>query len=874
MVARRSLRTLTFAVRFILASLLVLSASAQAQDGRIAGTVRVSNGPPVANARVVATNGTGVTKSAITSADGSYSIGRLPDGTYSVSVALVGYRKASQSSVRVPGAGAIDFVLDILPLEAVTVTATLREQSLSDVPFSVVAPSATVLRERGADNIEAVAANVAGFSVQNLGPGQSQVAMRGASAGQIARDQPGVKESVGIYLDDSPASLSLFTPDLDLFDVSRVEVLRGPQGTLFGAGSLSGTVRYITNQPELGLTRAFGETGGSVITGGGAGANLKLGMNAPLGQRAATRFAVYHNELGGWQDAVRKDYHLDKNVNSGDRTGARAALRIVPNEHLTITPRVVFQHVRMNGWNRTDTFNILANPYTTSRPAVTLGGRRLFIATDEPYRDNFVLGDANVRYDFGAVNLTSVTSYVWRDILVTRDGGALYASIVGGTIGMPESVYSLDAPFDDKTKSKVWTQELRLAGGGDRARWLLGAFYANARRDYGQSVRAPGFEAATGAPTAGTYAKRDELYFSKLGYDLHQSALFGEGTVKVGTRLDLTGGLRYYDFSEDRTQVFDGFFVGLISQPGSTKASGLAPRFIASFKATDAITLNAQASRGFRLGGINDPINLPICTRQDSITFSGRDSWRDEKVWNYEAGAKTSLLGGKASLNLSAYYMDISNLQLTVTAGSCSSRLIFNVPAISRGAEIEFAAAPNQRIDLSISASLNHSEVRSTLTSTDTSGNVSVVGGIQRGNRLPSVPQAQAAAAIVYKWPMRRASQGFVSAATQYVGSRYTLMEDLASGFGTVNMNSFAPHTIGGPLTQPLFTFRSELPAYTLVNVRTGVRRSQWEYALFVNNLTDERALLALDRERGTRARVGYLTNQPRTIGVSVGFNY
>ena len=112
---------------------------------------------------------------------------------------------------------------------------------------------------RGADDIEDVAANVAGFTVQNLGPGQSQVAMRGVSAGQIVRDQPGVKEQVGVYLDDSSISLSLFTPDIDLFDVGRVEVLRGPQGTLFGAGSLSGTVRYISNQPTLGAPGVFGE---------------------------------------------------------------------------------------------------------------------------------------------------------------------------------------------------------------------------------------------------------------------------------------------------------------------------------------------------------------------------------------------------------------------------------------------------------------------------------------------------------------------------------------------------------------------------------------------------------------------------------------
>src|SRR4029077_7380425 len=139
--------------------------------------------------------------------------------------------------------------------------AMLREHQPKDVPFSVAAPTAQALITRGADNIETIAANVAGFSVQNLGPGQSQPAIRGASSGQIARDQPGVKEDVGAYLDDAVVSLSLFTPDLARFDVGRVEVLRGPQGTLYGAGSLAGTVRYISNQPELSTSSAFGEVG-------------------------------------------------------------------------------------------------------------------------------------------------------------------------------------------------------------------------------------------------------------------------------------------------------------------------------------------------------------------------------------------------------------------------------------------------------------------------------------------------------------------------------------------------------------------------------------------------------------------------------------
>jgi iron complex outermembrane receptor protein len=420
---------------------------------------------------------------------------------------------------------------------------------------------------------------------------------------------------------------------------------------------------------------------------------------------------------------------------------------------------------------------------------------------------------------------------------------------------------------------------VRFAGAGFLGRWLVGGFFSTNKREYGQSLIVSGFEAGTDIPTRGLRAARDELFFSDLAYDLKQTAIFGEGTATLG-QLELTAGLRYYNFSEDRQQVFDGLFahdstgITVLSQPGSTEADGFAPRFIVSFRPSEMLTLNAQVSKGFRLGGINDPLNLPLCRGRDSITFGGRRSWRDETAWNYEVGGKSQWMGGRVALNLSAFYMDLRELQLTVTAGTCSSRLILNVPkAVSQGAEIELTAAPNESLDFSVSATFTESELRSTLTAPDTLGGATVISGIREGNRLPSVPRVQAAASATWRWPFRAGAQGFVTATYQHVGSRYTQIGDLTPGIGTVNINSFRG-TIGGPLTTNTFTFDPELPAYNLVNARVGVTRPNWDIALFVNNLTDERALLSLDRERGLLARVGYVTNQPRTLGVNLGFNY
>src|SRR5438876_3486924 len=305
-------RFLSLAVAAALLS--AVPAVAHAQNGRIRGTVRDAHNVPLAGAAVRVVGGTAAARRATTDAEGTFAFTNLAPGTYTVSASLPGVRTQSHPGVQVAAdaEAVVDFVLVALELEAITVTAMKREEQLINVPLSIAAPTEQALRVRGAETIEEVAQNVAGFSVQNLGPGQSQPAIRGASSGQIARDQPGVKEEVGAYLDESVISLSLFTPDLDLFDVGRVEVLRGPQGTLFGSGSLAGTVRYISNQPELGVRETFGEIGGNWINGGSGGGNVKLGMNVPLAERVAGRMAVYHNRLGGYMDAVQPDLTIDK----------------------------------------------------------------------------------------------------------------------------------------------------------------------------------------------------------------------------------------------------------------------------------------------------------------------------------------------------------------------------------------------------------------------------------------------------------------------------------------------------------------------------------------------------------------------------------
>ena len=861
--------------------LLTFTSSASAQsETRITGVVRDATGVGLAGATVTVTSRTTRdSKTATTGPDGSYSVAVAAGSLHSIrGVSKFSRRERRPSMSTAGGPKQVDFTLETTLTEEITVTASKREQTLLEVPFSVAAVPEETLRKRGVEDLESVAANVGGLTVQNLGPGQSQVAVRGVSAGQIVRDQPGVKEQVGVYLDESVISLSLFTPDLDLFDTNRVEVLRGPQGTLFGSGSLSGTVRYITNQPELGVSKGFAELGIAGTSGGSAAGDVKLGFNVPVGDKAALRVASYFDRTPGFIDAVQPNLSVKKDVNDGFRTGVRGSVRIA-SDNLSVTPRIVYQRVQTDGWNRNDIFNILANPYTTSRPAVTLGDREQFTQLEEKYTDDFVLADVNIDYKVPHGLITSTTSYTYRDVLVIRDATALTASISGGTIGLPERVYTLDAPLNDATTAKAWTQELRFSGGPRSLPFVAGVFFSHADRDYGQTLPVTGFEDLSGIPTRGLRAPKDTLFFSDLGYKLNQFALFGEGTLSVTDEFSVTGGLRFYHFSEDKEQVFDGIFANdntgsaLVSQPGSTGANGVAPRVIATYKLSDHANLNGQISRGFRLGGINDPLNVPLCTPQDLVTFGGRDTWKDETVWNYEGGVKSRVLNGKGSFSVSGFYMDIHDLQATVTAGSCSSRVVFNVPkARSAGVELEFDVAPNRNFDFAISTIVNNSELRSTLTSTDPNGTVSVVSGIEAGRRLPTVPKFQLATAATYQWEVKSGTLAYVTGTYQHMGSRFTQVGD--EDLGTLDLLSFGANTIGRPLTASTFRYDPELPAYDLLNLRVGVRRNVWDVSAYINNVTDERALLSLDRERGTRARIGYLTNLPRSFGVATRIDF
>jgi iron complex outermembrane receptor protein len=759
-------------------------------------------------------------------------------------------------------------------IEEIFVTATKRSSTIQDVPFSINAQSQKDMQRSGAQNLEDVARNVAGLMIQNLGPGQSQVAIRGVSAGQIIRDQPGVKEQVGVYLDESVISLSLFTPDLDLYDLNRVEVLRGPQGTLFGSGSVGGTVRYITNQPDADAFESSAEFNLNTIKDGSVGGSLKSMVNVPLADdKSALRLVVYTTKYGGFIDAHREGGGIDKDVNSGSRSGGRIAIKMAPSDNLSITPRIIYQKILMDGFNRQETFNLFANPHTTTREAVQLGPREQHLLVREQFDDKTFIADLNIVANFDNFDITSVSSYTDRDILVSRDASALTGS-VSVDLGYNNLAVTLPSNLRDTTKVEQFTQELRLSSNNDGpAQWVFGGFYSKTDRFYKQFLPTPGYDAftddalgaGTAVATSAGVGPADSPFYSELPYNLEQIAIFAEASYDLTDKLNLTVGGRYYDYTEERSVTQVGLFGnGVVNQIDKTTANGFTPRVLASYDVTDAVTFNGQISKGFRLGGVNDPLNTALCDADDLAIFGGFQDYNDETLWNYEVGVKIKT--DNMSLNAAYFYSDISDLQVTLDAGSCSSRISFNVPeSHSQGIEFELKTSASS-FDFSLAGAL----LDSTFDTTVINSQGDVLGGVRKGNRLPSVPEFNLGLTTSYNFQVGQKSDGYISATFQHRSSIYTQPSDQEDGAGTFSSGLAFGGATGAEVTE----LDLELDGYQSVNISAGLLSGNWEFVAYISNLTDENANLSFDRERGGRARLGFRTNQPRTIGLTARANF
>ena len=574
---------------------------------------------------------------------------------------------------------------------------------------------------------------------------------------------------------------------------------------------------------------------------------------------------------------------MNNDVNDGDRWGGRIAFLWQPTSNLSVTPRVLYQNIDMGGFNREEVFNLFANPYTNTmsnrpgqiterRPPVRLGRRQQFLLLNETFEDKTMILDNVIKWTFdNLLEATYVVSYTKRDLLVSRDASALSGS-VGVDIGFPPGDVSLPSNLRDTTDLEKMTHEIRLSSNNDNAfQWLAGVFYSNSNRAYSQRLPTPGWDSVyeAGGSVIGRlnqanngFDTTDSPYVSDLTYDLRQVAVFGEATYTVFNRLGLTAGVRWYDWKEDKTFKSGGVFSNSAAQNQNMTVSsdGFAPRFMVSYDVTDHVAVNAQASRGFRLGGVNDPLNRGLC-RADYNTYRGFQRFKDETLWNYEVGVKSSFK--KVTLNGSFFYTAIDSLGVNVDAGQCSSRVTISVPeAHTLGGELELSVQPVDALLVTFAGSYVQAEFDSTITNPDDG---TVVAGIKDGNRIPSVPDWQLSASATYTLPgVLHARESYVSTSWQFVGERITQSGDQVPGAGRFAHGLPYAGMTGEEVTEVDLT----LNPYHLLNLSTGLVYDSWEFMFYVRNVADENPKLSFDRERGGRARLAYRVGQPRTFGL------
>ncbi|HEY8052519.1 MAG: TonB-dependent receptor [Steroidobacterales bacterium] len=754
-------------------------------------------------------------------------------------LALAGAWATAAHAADPPLAAAADSAV----LPQIIVTAEKRSESLEKVPLSIVAYTGTTLAESGVQDFSELAARVPGMTLNSAGPGRSSYSIRGIAS--IGGNAP----TTGFYVDETPILPSggdgaNATVDPDLFDLARVEVLRGPQGTLYGASSMGGTVRLITNQPDLARTAGTVRLEGSDTQHGGGNVRLDAMLNLPLVEdRAALRLVGTYKDFSGFIDRETGVWAPNPNVPAGfpaypvspAQPGAivhdvnteklytlRALLKIAATDVLTITPSVWVQDLRMGGPSNYDVpTGQSSGPLVQARP----------FNLSEAYTDRFVLSNLTVNYELGFGSVISTTSYMHRQETTADDE----SEALEDTIPQGQFVPNVYAPT---VTTRELTEELRFAF--SPAGWALsgvvGAYFNNANRHYSVDYLTPNYAALfSNTFTSNTLlpgVQLSDLNYSQEGdYAPRQSALFTELNYAISPQWKAIAGLRWYDLQYTTERHEDGWSNGGPTlSTGQAKNTGFLPKAELSYQASAEQLYYASASKGVRPGGVN--------TSNLAAKGCGQDygPYQPDSLWNYEAGGKTRWLGGALTLNGAVYYIKWSDVQQGETL-PCSYQITQNAgSAVVHGAEVELRAAIGAHLELGAGVGYTKAELAADAPS---------LGGL-KGQQLENVPRWNGSASAKYVLSPAPGYDGFVRADGQYVGESYP---------------NFAR-------TDPA-TFQR---AYALLDLRAGLSHGPWEADLFLNNVFDKQAALSRfisdNYDAATRSRL--FTNRPRTLGLSI----
>ncbi|WP_458387938.1 TonB-dependent receptor [Sphingomonas sp. F9_3S_D5_B_2] len=618
---------------------------------------------------------------------------------------------------------------------AIIVTAQKRTQRLLDVPQSVSVISGESLENQHAQRLSDYLTRIPSANVVESQPGNSRIVLRGVNAG-------GVGATVATYIDETPfgsatslANGGVLAPDLDPFDLARVEVLRGPQGTLYGANSLGGLVKYVTVAPDPHMFGAAAEAGVEHVSHGDTGYWARAAGNVPLSDNAAFRLTGFYRSDPGYID----DPSHGSDVNDGKTYGGRFSFLIRPSERLRVRASALLENIRSNGTNLVDLDPVTLRP--------SLGALEHQRVLREPNNIDYRIYNGTIDYDFGSVALVSATSYGTLDQKQVQDASAIYGGLLTAAFGTP-----LGSGLDQGMTQRRFTQEVRLSSSGkSMVEWTAGGFYTHERNRLSQNLY--GVDGNNGARVDAL----DGLVLVSLPSRYKEYAAFANATLHLGPQFDLTGGGRWSHNKQSEVQETNGALVGGGSTfSGHSSDSVFTYSLAPTFKPNANTRIYARVAKGYRPGGPNavSPLAPTAVPRQ----------FGPDTTTNYEVGVKTESADHKLSLELAAFLIDWKDIQLLAQVAGLG---VNTNGGKARSKGVEFTAGYNPTPALSLYA--NGSYVNARLTSDAPAA----VGGLD-GDPLPYNPKFQTTVGAEYESPLSTSVTGHAGISWHYTGTRYS----------------------------------------------------------------------------------------------------
>ncbi len=669
----------------------------------------------------------------------------------------------------------------------IVVTAQKRVQNVQDVPISIAVVSGEELQEQGSASLVDYAGYVPGMNVSNGGtPGQTTITLRGVAPLNAS-------QTVGIYLDDAPVGSSAiynragaFTIDLMPYDLERIEVLKGPQGTLYGASSIGGLVKYVTVQPD---TRTFkvraGVEGFDIKGGDGFGWGAQVMVNVPIVQdKLAVSGSFAWRSTPGWVDTVNNAALKDQN--SYEQRGGRVALLWTPTPEFSVKLAGIWQSLDSDG-------NGL---YAADLTGERLGdGRSFNNYIPESFDVDLDYYSATIDYDFGAATLTSATTYSQVKSAQIQDASYAFGVVLPFLPGGPAEPGI--TPFFLDLGVEKWTQEVRLSSpSGGRFEWLIGGFFTDETTSNSQLVRS--FDMAGNPITA-----YDPLAIVGLPATYKEYAAFANGTFKLSEQFEITAGLRWARNEQTFRQISSGAIVPQADDPGESAESVWTFSVSPQFHLSEDAMLYGRVATGYRPGGPNVIVpNVPPSVDADRMT-------------NYEIGLKADLADRMVSVDVALFWMDWTDIQVTRSFGGVAGGANGG-KATSKGIEGSLALRPAPGLTISATGSYTDATL---------SEDVADIGGLD-GDRLPAVPKLSGALRADYEFELGGGNKGSFGAGIRHASSRLSLVESdplsaRAKPYTSVDLNAsvtFSDHWTLRAYARNLLDNKGEMSRGTLTN--------------------------------------------------------